>query len=324
MRANRKFIGNILIISVLFILIVSLILIRNRTPFGRSDTNFATEPDNEITSVEISDDDQSVKLVLTDGIWKVNGTIDARKSGIAFLLEVLHEIKIKSPVSPDLFEAEVTSEKISPVLVRVYGKRKLLRSFYVYRTTSNRYGNIMKIREKSEPFIVHFPGFEGDIGSVFNPEEQFWQPFILFNLLPSEILSIALVNNSEPSLSFNIRAAGNSYRLSDTGKDLSGWDTSRVKRYISYYTLVPFESLATDLSESEKAGLVSDSADYRISVTGNDGRTTVVELWERTINGKKDPDRLWGRTSEIEEYLIIRYFDIDPLLRKVSYFFPEE
>jgi len=182
----------------------------------------------------------------------------------------------------------------------------------------------MKIREKSEPFIVHFPGFEGDIGSVFNPEEQFWQPFILFNLLPSEILSIALVNNSEPSLSFNIRAAGNSYRLSDTGKDLSGWDTSRVKRYISYYTLVPFESLATDLSESEKAGLVSDSADYRISVTGNDGRTTVVELWERTINGKKDPDRLWGRTSGIEEYLIIRYFDIDPLLRKVSYFFPEE
>ncbi len=113
----------------------------------------------------------------------------------------------------------------------------------MYRTTSNRYGNIMKIRERSKPFIVHFPGYEGDIGSIFNPAEHFWQPFIIFNLLPSEISSVTLVNNSDPSSSFKIKASGNSYQLSDLKDNLTGWDSSRVKRYISYYTLVPFESL---------------------------------------------------------------------------------
>ncbi len=69
-------------------------------------------------------------------------------------------------------------------------------------------------------------------------------------------------------------------------------------------------------------GLFSDSAAYKISVTGNDGRITDLELWERTVNGKKDPDRLYGRKSGSEEYFIIRYFDIDPLLKKNFIFLP--
>ncbi len=322
MMMNRIYIRYILISVILVFLIIFPILFRNRSPFGRSDSNFAPKPDQEITSVELSDENQSVKLVLADGVWKVNGTTDARKSGISFLIKVLHELKIKSPVSTDLFENEIVLKGISPVRVKVYEKRKLLRSFHVYRTTSNRYGNIMKIRERSRPFIVYFPGYEGDIGSIFNPEERFWRPFVIFNLLPSEISSVNLLNNIEPSSTFRIKATGNSFQLSDTENELSGWDSSKVKRYISYYTLVPFESLATDLSESEKAWLVSDSAAYKISVTGKDGHITDLELWERKLNGKKDPDRLFGKTGGSEEYIIVRYFDIDPLLRKISYFFP--
>ncbi len=324
MKMNRIYIRNILISAVLIFLVIFLVLFKNRSPFGRSDSNFAPKSDQEITSVELSDENHSVKLVLTDGVWKVNGKTDARKSGISFLIKALHEIRIKSPVSPDLFENEIVLKEISPVRVKVYDKRKLLRSFYVYRTTSNRYGNIMKIRERSRPFIVHFPGYEGDIGPIFNPEERFWQPFVIFNLLPSEISSVTLLNNIEPSSSFMIKASGNSFQLSDTENEVSGWDTTKVKRYISYYTLVPFESLATDLSESEKAWLVSDSASYKISVTGKDGRITELELWNRTVSGKIDPDRLFGKTRGSEEYFIVRYFDIDPLLRKISYFFPEK
>jgi hypothetical protein len=42
-------------------------------------------------------------------------------------------------------------------------------------------------------------------------------------------------------------------------------------------------------------------------------------------NGKKtkDSDRLFGKTQNNDELFIIRYFDIDPLLKKRSYFFPE-
>ena len=324
MVMNKVYTRNILITFVLILLVIFIVLIKNRSPFGKSESNFASEPDKEITSVELSDENQTLRLSVVDGVWRVNGNADARKSGISFLLRVLKELKIKSPVTPVLFDNEIVSKGIRPVRVKVFERRNLLRSFYVYRTASNRYGNIMKKKERSKPFIVYFPGYEGDIGSIFNPAELFWQPFIIFNLLPSEISSVTFSNIEDPSSSFKISSSGNKYQLSDMNNNLSGWDSTRVTRYISYFTLVPFESWVFDLSESDKSGLVPDSASYRISVAGNDGRKIDLELWERYINGKMDTDRLWGKTSGSEEYFIIRYFDIDPLLRKISYFFPEK
>ena len=36
-----------------------------------------------------------------------------------------------------------------------------------------------------------------------------------------------------------------------------------------------------------------------------------------------DSDRLLGKTDESNELFIMRYFDIDPLIKKRSYFFPQ-
>ncbi len=84
---------------------------------------------------------------------------------------------------------KLVSKKVKPVRVRVFENNKLLASFLVYKTGSNMYGNIMKIKEKSKPFIVYVPGYEGDIGSGFTMNELFWLPYTIFNLLPSEISS---------------------------------------------------------------------------------------------------------------------------------------
>ena len=320
---NKFYFRIILPVVILIILVFLLFLFRNRSPFGKGQSSFASEPKSEITSFELTCDNQRVLLSIHDGIWKVNRESEARRSVILFMLRVLKEMRIKSPVSPEMFDSEVVSKGILPVRVKVYEKRKLLSSFYVYRTATNRYGNIMKTREKSRPFIVHFPGFEGEIGSIFNPNELFWHTYNLFNLLPSEISAITLDDDADTS-SFTIKITGKTYRLSDMNKDLTGWDPARVKRYISYFTLVPFEGWAFDLTESEKYAIQSSNPVYRISVERTDGKTVNLSLWERIIDGKKDTGRLWGKTDSSEEIFIIRYFDIDPLLRKLSYFFPEQ
>ncbi len=321
---KKLYIRNISIVVLLILLVLLVMIIRKRSPFGRAETSFSPEPDKAITAVELSGEDHKVILSLTDDTWKVNREYDARKSAITFFLRVLREIRIKSPVSPEMFSDEIVAKGIRPVRVEIYENRKLLRSFYVYRTTSNKYGNIMKIKEKSKPFIIHFPGFEGDIGSVFNPNELFWKPHTLFNLLPSEISSIALDNYSDTTSSFRIETAGNNFNLLDLSKPLTGWDSSRVRRYISYFTLVPFESWAFEMTENERSELSAQKPLFRISVRQSDGKNTVLTLLERFNDGEKDTGRLWGKTGDNEEYMIIRYSDIDPLLRKLNYFYPED
>jgi hypothetical protein len=311
----------------LFIIIglLLLILFFRRSPFGKNNSSFGTEPKKEITRIEFSENGKRLTLQKKGDDWLVNGKSEARKNGVLFIIRILKEIKIKSPVSPDLFKNEITEKGIIPVRVMVYEKSKLLKSFYVYKTGSNIYGNIMKIKAFSKPYIVYVPGYEGDIGSGFSLSELFWQSYTVFNLLPSEIASVYLENLSDTASSFLISQKDHHYFLSGNAGKLNGWDTSLVIRYISYFAFVPFESWALEVGEDAKKLIEAQLPLYRITVNATSGRKKVLTLWVRNIlkdgNNVPDSDRLYGKTGEIDELFVMRYFDIDPLLKKRSYFF---
>ncbi len=322
---HRTIIRGVFIFSALGLIL--LILLRSRLPFGKGNSSFSSDPKKEITKIELSRHDRKLYLVKEDGNWLLNGNIEARKSGILFMIRILQEIKIKSPVSPELFRSEISEKGIEPVRVRVYDNRKLIKSFLVYKTGSNIYGNIMKIKERSKPFIVYVPGFEGDIGSGFTLNELFWQPFTVFNYLPSEISSVKLENFSDTASSFTILRSNNHYSLSYSGMELKGWDSSRVTRYLSYFAWVPFEKWDFELGEKEIKLVESRRPLYRITVITPLGKKSVLTLWEKMKEAggttTKDSDRLLGKTQNSDELFVMRYFDIDPLLKKRSYFFPD-
>jgi hypothetical protein len=304
-----------------------LILFKSRSPFGKNNSSFTSEPREEITKIEFSESGQRLTLEKKGENWLINGKFEARKSGILFILRILKEMKIKSPVSPELFESEVTGKNIIPVKVKVYEKRRLLKSFLVYKTGSNAYGNIMKIKQASKPFIVYVPGYEGDIGSGFTLNELFWQPYTVFNLLPSEIASVKFENMSDTASSFSIINKNHHYFLCGASGRLTGWDSSLVVRYISYFAWVPFESWAFKLSEAEKKSIEAQQPVFRFTVITATGKKTVLSLWgivtsKGSVN-EIDSDRLLGKTDEKDELFIMRYFDIDPLIKKRSYFFPQ-
>lgn len=321
-----------LIRSVIFaaaVALIFLILFKNNSPFGISNSSFSVDPQNEITKIEFSEGGRKLSLEKGKDNWLINGNIETRKSGMMFILRVLKEIKIKSPVSSELFETEITTKGIVPVKVKVYEKRKLLKSFLVYKTQSNIYGNIMKIKDGSKPFIVYVPGYEGNIGSGFTLNVLFWQPYIVFNLLPSEIASVNFENISDTSSSFKIINKNHHSTLISRGKsELSGWDSTLVTRYLSYFTWIPFESYALQTREGEEKLVESQQPLYRITVNTTSGTETVLTLWEKAFGERhpetKDSDRLYGKMQKNDELIILRYFDIDPLLKKRAYFFPKK
>jgi hypothetical protein len=307
--------------------IVLLILFRTRLPFGGGNSSFATEPGQEITRIEFSEEGKKLSLQKNSENWVINEKTEARKSGMLFILRILGEVKIKSPVSDELFKSEITDKGILPVKIKVYEGRKLLKSYLVYKTSSNIYGNIMKMGERAKPFIVYVPGYDGDIGSAFTLSELFWQPYTVFNLLPSEIDSVKLENLTDTSSSFLITSANHHLALSDFNTELPGFDSTLVTRYFSYFAWIPFEKWALEMGDEEKKMVESQQPLYRITVTTTAGKRTILTLWEKIMEGKggktKDSDRLLGRTQAGDDFFVMRYFDIDPLLKKRSYFFPE-
>ncbi len=308
--------------AVIFILVI--ILFRTRTPFGKSNSDFVSIPEEGITRIELSQDGEKLLLEKSGEKWIINGKTEARKGGINFMIRILTEAKIKSPVSPELFKNEIEVNNISPVLVRVYEQRKLLKSFRVYKTQLNIYGNIMKMKDNSKPFIVHVPGYDVNIGAAFSIKEQYWLPYTIFNLLPSEISSIRFESLQDTASSFSISGKDGKYSLRGNGNEIKGFDHELIIRYISYFTFIPFETWALDLSREEISSVIQLDPLYRITVVSADGKTTILSLWQKmkTENGiqSEDTDRLLGKTQDTDDLFIVRYFDIDPVLKKRSYF----
>jgi hypothetical protein len=308
------------------LLILVVYLLKGRSPFGGENTSFAPDPAKEITGIEFTDSQNKLILEKKGEEWFVNKKFETRKSSILFILKILTEMEIKSPVTPELFTKEILVKGTIPVKVKVFGKGKMIKSFLVYKTTSNTYGNIMKLKSGSKPYIVYVPGSEAEIGSAFTLNDLFWRPYTVFNLLPSEIYSVTLENMTDTALSFKIKNENRILSLSTLTRELTGWDTSRVIRYVTYFTQIPFESWAFDLSADEKENITKGIPLYRITVFSSAGEKKILSLWERSVSEeggeKKDTDRLWGKTDGNDELFILRYTDIDPLLKKRSYFFP--
>ena len=320
----KKIITVAVVFAALVIVLVVFVL-HSRSPFGKSNSEFHVKPEKEITKIELSQGKERLTLEKSGDEWLINGKINARKGGINFITTILTEAKIKSPISQEVFNDEIVEHGIEPIIVRVFEGRKMLKSLRVYKTLSNNYGNIMKIKESSKPFIVYVPGYEVNIGAAFNVKPQFWQPYTIFNLLPSEISSIRLENTQDTSASFAIIKKENLLTLHGNESELTGYNPALVIRYVSYFTFIPFESWAFELSAEEKARLNSDNALYKITVISSEGVKTTLNLWTitKTENDKQviDTDKLIGSFESSIDYFIVRYFDIDPVIKKRAYFF---
>ena len=291
----------------------------------KNDTSFAIKEGAEVTGIDLIQADKKITLRKDGEVWRVNKNTEARKNAILLLIKTLREIRIKSPVSENIFIDEIAGKKIEPVRVNVFQKRRLIKSFYVFKTSSNIYGNIMKMRPSSRPYIVYMPGYEDNIGSHFIAEELYWEPFTVFRLLPSQIESIEFQNVNNPEESFFIRKNHNNFLLSDFKNEVAGYDSLKVKRYVSYFVSVAFETWAFDLNEEGRREIESSTPLFNIIVKIADGKVNRLRVWERwKLEGDekvKDTDRVWAETDDGKGLFIMRYFDLDPIIKKKSYFF---
>jgi hypothetical protein len=313
------------IMLIIICLIIFYFIGMHRSPFGGSNTGFAVNKGTQITGIDLIQGKSKIILRKEGERWTLNKSLEVRNSAIQFITRTLNEMAVKSTVTPEKFAGEIISKEVDPVRVNVYNKRRLVRSFYVYKTESNIYGNIMRMKPSSKPFIVYIPGYEDNIGSHFVVNELFWQPFTVFRLLPSQIESVDFRNFRDQHESFVINKSGYFFILSDsTGKNLP-CDTTLVKRYISYYVSVAFENWAFNLSQAEMEAIKSSEPLYTINVKKMDGGTVNLTVWEKwnTVNGEKtrDTDRVWGMTDSGKGIFVMRYFDLDPVIKKKSYFF---
>jgi len=302
-------------------------LVNRKGSFSKRNTRFAVPFGTEISRVLLKQAGEEILLIKTDTGWIVNGTDGARNSAVDFLLQTLAHIAIKSPVSDEIVKREITEAGLIPVRIVAFSGKRRVASFIVYRTAGNPYGNIARKSDRSKPFILYLPGYEASIGNSFTMVEDFWKPFNIFNENPSSVLSAGVEYPFKPGDSFRVMNPQSS-NPGNQPADTTGINPAAVKRYLSYFTWVPFESWDTSIPRSVADSVISSRPFAIITLELADGKSKTLRLWNKTIISDsvtvQDTDRAWGNLNDAGNLFVVRYYDIDPILRKMSYFFQQE
>jgi hypothetical protein len=164
------------------------------------------------------------------------------------------------------------------------------------------------------------PGSEDNIGRLFTAEENFWTPYELFRFIPGKISEISVQYPADTASSFVVKFTEKGPVLNAPGPIPLPGDSSKMLRFGSYFTSIRFESWVGEKRDSLRKAVMAEGPLAEISVTDKSGSVSSLTLFRKTVtvNGERitDSDRLFGILDGREDVFVIRYFDIDPVLKK--------
>lgn len=287
---------------------------------------FAVKNPEKIKRITFKSNRGIVKLEKAGDKWMLNGTEEARMEAVKAILKTLTNIEVKSPVSQNSFTEIISEKEIEVVEVNVSGSILPLKKYFVYKVSSNPYGNIITEGGKNNPFIMHLPGYGGDISIFYTTQINYWKPHIIFQYNINDIFSIELENVKEPQNSFKIyRNESGGYVLEslDTKEKVKDVEPERITRYLSYFRRIRFEKFLDPDVEIYRDSITKAPALYTLKLRDVNNDEKVISIFPVYLDEEsKEPDSnvAYASISWENELILVKYFALDPVLKNLDYF----
>lgn len=349
MKRNR----NILIIFLILAAVaIILLLTRSLDTFSRPGNEFAIDDSASVTRIFMSDkNNNSVTLSRqSGGGWLVNDRYPAQMINIALLLKTMLQIEVQQPVPKAAHNSIVREMAVNSVKVEIFQQvyridfaglrwfphEKLTKVYYVGGATQNNLGCYMLMEGAGEPYIIYLPGFRGFVSPRYSPIEKYWRDYNVFRTNIPEIASVK-VDVSDPSLSFEVKNAGNNrFRLISTsdGSEIPDYDTLKMLNFLSGFRNLNYEALINDMDPVRKDSILKSTPFLIITLTDTTGKISAMKVYHKKgPEGQTDPDgnslpydldRLYASVNEGQDFTLIQYFTFDKVLRPKTFFLKEK
>lgn len=319
----------LLVLAVLLAVSAWLLLSRRSGTYARSAVEFAVMDTNLIKEVQITGKESEVMLVKHDLTWRVNGSTPVRKDRMSGMLVLLSRLEVLSPVSHS------RSEEVSMQLLNE-GKRVTItldrgekREYFVFHDTTGNNATYMMMKDADTPFRMGVRGYKRrDLAALYATDERFWRDNLLLHYLPEQIQYISLQNNRDPGRTFHLaRNAKGEFEMS-IGMVPGEWvkpNKSMLNQYLGYFYSIRFEAYADPGQDKALKYTYNDEPDFVLEVGNDTGSKTSLGLFpvftvDRSGIKKKDLNVLYARIDDWDEMVVLKYLEIDPLLKDPGYF----
>ncbi len=307
------------------LLIAGVLMVRQQAaqPGGQ----FRVKDTDRIRRIVFVRDTTRLELRKKDGVWRVNDTWKARPRAMKVLMKVLGVMQVRSPLSGELPRRVLEDTASVHTEVSVYGRLLPQKRFDVYRNNMIPGGNMMRLHGKKKWFITELPGEDVDPASLFVTDPYYWRDLNLFHYLPGEVTGVEIRYGNNKGFRAGIDTVTGRVTFVPFDPLLNGMpvDSGKVGRFLTY-----FQDLSADvwehLPERETDSILKEKSLYEIRIDaagGKEFRMLVFPVLRKdSITGarKVDPDVARAWVDPPGEMVLIKYYRIDPFLRKAEEF----
>ncbi len=316
------------------------------------DSGMSTQQDLRLSKSEdivqvILTGPEGEKVVLEqnpDGEWLLNDTIHADHHAVNNMLNILRRMEVRIPVS--MVQRQEVMEEFSKagVKVDIYAKRHLIRlprgvnifpgrkhvAGYVLADATDMEGTYILAGRSDQPWLVHLPGLENGIRSVFSPDPHAWRSPVVISISPDRIKKIRAHFPGNPGQSFQLTIDGSDFLFIDgKGSELDPESISRVHlgRFLNAFRELYYEKLLPGSANDQPADLKHPMF-FSLTIIDVDGTETELLFFRRNapddgtlISDQRDydPNRFYLRTEQ-GDYALALYFIFQPVIRPLTYF----
>jgi len=319
MNKKKKII--IVFISILFPLY--FIILRNNDD-TKIQNNFIIEKFSDISSVIIKKDTRIISLKKNSDNWYINDKYEVNKPSLKKLKQALTETKIDKPVPKDRIDSVLNVLNSNRKTISIFNnKGEQIKTLYMSGYDQINKATYAKTDKEETPYIISIPGLEDDLNQRYNSYSLYWINPEIFAYKPHEIKEIKIVFSDKNKTSYKIEVEENAPKIFsiNENKYLQNINISKVGSYLSYFMNVKFSDFNT-LNEEKIDSLKSTEPNFTIIVNDIYNVSKKVELYKiKNSNNpiKYDFNKLYAIINK-EDFVIVKYVDIDLILKDIKYF----
>ncbi len=293
---------------------------------SRSARNMSLEDPGQVNRLIISGKQDTVTLTRTaEKTWTLNGGLEASPPAVNDLLGWLERIRVQAPVPADKggFEEYFSGSPLRLQWIAGHRKKQSLEILTI--PADNRF--LVQRTGQRKWYLAESFGNKLIPADFIRPSMNAWRSKVLFELDPYTIRDISLQNHTRPAASFRLAyRPGEGFLLfNQDGDTVPGCSTERAGRYYSYFMHIRLEDYLDRAGRDSLDAALHGDPLYLLRVATEDHPADEISFYSIPRKGEAnvgpvDPYRLAGCREGSHDCFLIRYLDLDPVLKELDYF----
>ncbi|MCH8329808.1 MAG: hypothetical protein IH946_00225 [Bacteroidetes bacterium] len=311
----------------------------NRT-VDMDETHFHIEDTSKVYKIFMADmGSQEILLERTLSGWRLNGEERARPDGIDLILGTMNRIRVDYPVPSAGRDNIIKLLASDATKVEAYDKDdEFLISYYVGGSTNDIKGTYMILNGAKDPYVVHIPGFDGDVSTRYFLDKEVWKDRGVFRYQLERIKQITIDYPGYPEHGFTLTLTKDSFSLDPTsdGLQLPSETVKRdyLARYLSFFKNVNAEGYEN--SYPLKDSVLASTPFCVIKITDRLDTENEVKIFLKPVTSRTkvqfdekgdpmlfDEDRYFALVNHGRDFAMIQQFNFGKLFMRYKDFFLE-